>query len=74
MDPHSLIVLAVDRHEPSKLPFYFVGGAVVVWAVVLSAIGLSRPDFPGESRLARMVMVFSALLVVSAMAVAVITS
>jgi hypothetical protein len=73
MDPLSLI-MAVDRHEPSKVPFYIVGGAVAAWAVVLSAIGLSRPDFPGESRLARMVMAFSAVLVVSAMAVAVITS
>ena len=73
MDPLSLI-MAVDDHEPSKVPFYLVGGALAAWAVILSAIGLSRPDFPGESRLARMVMALSAVLVVSAMAVAVITS
>jgi len=73
MDPLSLI-LAVDKHEPSKVPFYFVGGALAVWAVILAAIGLGNPDFPGNRQRARLVMGISAVLVVSAMSVAVITS
>ena len=74
MDLHSLTLLAVDDHEPSKVPFYIAGGLLAVWAVVLSAIGLSRAEFPGEPAVARGVMAISAVLVVTAMAVAVITS
>jgi hypothetical protein len=60
--------------EPSKVPFYFAGGALAVWAVVLSAIGLTRPSFPYGSRGARGVMLISFALVVIAMAVAIATS
>ena len=59
--------------EPSKVPFYFVGGALAVWAVVLASLGLTRPSFPYDTRGQRMVMLISFLLVVAALAAAVAT-
>jgi hypothetical protein len=66
------IVLAAA--EPSKTPFYFVGGALAVWAVVLSAVGLTRPTFPGGQRGARGVMLVTFALMVATMAIAISTS
>ena len=50
--------------EPSKVPFYLAGALLAAWAVVLAAIGLSRPDFPGSTQRTRGVMALSAILVV----------
>ena len=66
------LLLAVD--EPSKVPFYFAGGALAAWAVVLAGIGLTRPEFPFGLTGQRAVMAISALLVVIALATAVLTS
>jgi hypothetical protein len=71
---HALAVLAAEAAEPSKTPFYIVGGALALWAVVLAAAGLSRPEFPGSEAASRGVMAFSTLLVVGAMAAAVLSS
>ncbi len=60
--------------EPSKVPFYFAGGALAVWAVVLAGIGLTRPEFPYGPRGQRGVMAFSFVLVVIAIAMAIATS
>lgn len=60
--------------EPSKVPFYLAGALLAAWAVVLAAIGLSRPDFPGSAQRARGVMALSATLVVATMATAVATA
>jgi hypothetical protein len=68
----SLLVLAAD--EPSKTPFYIVGGALAAWAVLVAFIGITRPDFPASKPLARIVMAISGVLVAAAMAAAVITS
>ena len=59
--------------EPSKVPFYIAGGVLVVWALVLSAIGLSRPEFPGNARGARGVMLLTFVLVVATIAMAIVT-
>ena len=58
----------------SKAPFYLAGGALAVWAVVLSAIGLTRPNFPGNTSGQRGVIAISLVLVVIAIAMAVHTS
>lgn len=63
---------AAHHVEHAKTAFYVAGGLLALWAVVLSAIGLSRPNFPGG--LGRLVILVSALLVVAAMATAVITA
>jgi hypothetical protein len=60
--------------EPNKVPFYFAGGALAVWAVILAGIGLNRPAFPGNLGGARGVAALTVLLVVIAMGVAVATS
>jgi hypothetical protein len=60
--------------EPSKVPFYFAGGILAVWAVVLAGIGLTRPSFPYGTRGQRGVMLISFVLVVIAMAMAIATS
>jgi hypothetical protein len=57
--------------EPSHVPWYICGGALALWAVILSTIGLQRPDFPGGNGGARAVMLISVVLVVAAMAAAV---
>jgi hypothetical protein len=65
---------AAEEAEPSKTPFYVAGLVLAGWAVVLSAIGLSRPDFPRRGGAARGVMLLSTLLVAGALATAVTTS
>jgi hypothetical protein len=59
--------------DPSKVPFFICGGALAVWAVVLSSIGLRRPDFPGSEGGVRAVILISVTIVVSAMVAAVAT-
>jgi hypothetical protein len=60
--------------EPSKVPFFFAGGALAAWAVILAGIGLTRPEFPFDTRGQRAVMAISILLMLIAVAMAVITS
>ena len=69
-----MIPLLLAAGEPSKVPFYIAGGLLVVWAVALTGIGLTRPAFPGSERGARGVMLVSVVLMLLAMAMAVITS
>lgn len=71
---HALLVLASEAaEESSKTAFYVAGIVLAGWAVVLSAVGLTRPDFPGSDGAARGVMAISAVLVVAAMAASVLT-
>ncbi|MHB8691719.1 MAG: hypothetical protein ACYDHH_10770 [Solirubrobacteraceae bacterium] len=58
----------------SKVPFYIAGGVLAVWAVVLAALGLSRPAFPGNGGGARAVMAISFVLMAVTIAMAVHTS
>ena len=53
--------------------FHVAGGLLAIYAVVLTALGLTREDFPGE-RGARIVAVVSALFVLATIAAALITS
>jgi len=71
---HALLAAAAEHAEPSKTAFYIVGGLLATWAVVLAAIGLSRPDFPGGAAAARGGMAISTVLVAAAMVTAVATS
>jgi plastocyanin len=61
--------------EKSRVPFYIAGGALVAWALIVSAgLGLRRADFPGNLAGQRVVMAISAVLVLVAVATAVVTS
>jgi hypothetical protein len=70
----ALVLSAEAEVAPSKTPFYLFGGLLAVWAVVLSAIGMSQATFPATVNAKRGVVALSALLVVGAMATAVITA
>jgi hypothetical protein len=71
---HALLVLAAEAaEETSKTAFYLAGGALAAWAVILAAVGLTRPEFPGSDGAARGVMAISTVLVLAALAAAVAT-
>ena len=69
-----MITLILAAGEPSKIPFYIAGGLLVVWALALAGVGLTRPAFPFHERGARGVMALSLVLALLAMAMAVVTS
>ena len=58
----------------SKVPFFIAGGALAAWAVILAAIGLNRPDFPGDLRGQRAVIAITFTIAVIAIAMAIVTS
>jgi hypothetical protein len=66
--------LLLAAGEPSKTPFYIAGAVLVIWALVLAGLGLTRPAFPYGARGARLVMGGSFVLMVIAMGLAVATS
>jgi hypothetical protein len=66
--------LLLAAAEPSKVPFYLAGGVLAAWAVVLAAIGLTRPAFPYNEAGQRAVMAVSFVLVLVAIAMAIVTS
>jgi hypothetical protein len=70
----ALIAFAASEAEPSKIPFYIAGGALVLWALLVSSFGIRRETFPASQGQARAVMGISVLLIAAAMATAVITA
>ncbi len=61
--------------EKSKVPFYIVGGLLVLWALGLAlGIGTLRPDFPTNSAGERLVIAITVLLVAGTLTAAVATS
>jgi plastocyanin len=61
--------------EKSKVPFYIAGGLLVAWALVLSlVIGARRADFPSNLGQQRAVIAVTAVLVLAAVSMAVVTS
>lgn len=70
----ALLSLATEEAEPSKTAFYIVGGGLAAYAVLLSALGMAKPDFPGSSVAARATMAVSVLFVLAALAAVVATS
>jgi hypothetical protein len=63
---------AVD--EGSKTAFYIGGGVLVAWAVIVSLMGISRPEFPGSAAVGRLTMLVTVVLVAGAISTSVITS
>jgi hypothetical protein len=72
----TLLTLAAEtaEEEPSKTAFYVLGAAAAVWAIVLFAVGMRSPTFPGSAGAQRGVIAISVLLVLGAMASAVLTA
>ncbi len=73
MSATALLVLAAEEAESSKTLFYAGGGVLAAWAVLVSALGLTRPDFPASDGAAKGVYGISALLVLVAVAGAIVT-
>ncbi len=63
--------LLIAAAEPSKVPFYIAGGVLALWAVALSFIGITSPNFPGSNRGARLVMLVSFVIAAAAVAMAI---
>ena len=64
---------AAEHEETSKTAFYVAGSVLAAWAVVLSALGLSRADWPQDGGPAKAVMGISAVLVVATVAASIAT-
>ena len=67
-------LLIAASESSSKVPFYIAGLVFAAWAVVLAAIGLRNPTFPGDLRGQRGVIAISLLLAVIAVGAAILTS
>ena len=54
--------------------FYFAGGALAAWALIVSALGVMREDFPSTRNATRLVGAISVVLVVTAIGSAIYLS
>ena len=70
---HALLLITA-ANESSKVPFYIIGGGLAVFAVILSTIGIQRPDFPSGARGQRGVIAVTAVFALVAIVTAVLTS
>jgi hypothetical protein len=69
-----LALITFAAEEGSKTAYYVAGAALAAFAVIISAIGISRHDrFPPSKGATRAVMGLAAILVVATMASAVLT-
>jgi hypothetical protein len=68
------VLLLTAADEPSKVPFFIIGGALAVYAVVLATIGMQRPNFPGGASGQRGVIGLTLAIVVLAIGAAILTS
>jgi len=66
--------MSVLAAAPSKVPFYIAGAVLAAWAVALAVFGITHPGFPASRSGRRGVVAASALLVVGAMSMAVVTA
>jgi hypothetical protein len=66
--------ILITAAESSKVPFFILGGALAIYAVVLAAIGMNRPSFPGDARGQRAVIGVTLVMIVLAIGAAVLTS
>jgi hypothetical protein len=70
-----LLEVAEEAAEPSKTPFYVLASLLVVFALVLAAIGSARHEtFPPSVGAQRAIMLVGALLVAGTMFSAVVTA
>jgi hypothetical protein len=70
----SALLLITAADEPSKVPFFIIGGVLAVYAVILATLGIQRPDFPSNIGGQRGVIALTAMIAVLAVAAAILTS
>jgi plastocyanin len=71
--PH-LLAAATLFHDRSKTPFFIAAGVLVAWAILVSAAGIRSVHFPTSALQGRLVITVSAVLVVFAVTMAVVTA
>ena len=59
---------AAEEEHKSELPFFLLGGALALFAIVVSVFGFKKPDFPATASAARGVMTLGLALTVATMA------
>jgi hypothetical protein len=64
----------VAEEESDPVGFYIAGGIAAAWAIVLFAVGMKAPGFPGSAAAQRVVTLISVLVVAAAMTSAVLSS
>jgi hypothetical protein len=69
----ALLSLLAEASEPSKTPFYVIGAVLAAVAVLVSAVGILKPEFPGGESGARGMIAATVLLVAGAMVAAALT-
>ena len=69
-----LLAATTTFHDKSKTAFFIAAGLLVVWAILVSAIGIRSPRFPASATQGRAAMAITAVLVVFAAAMAVVTA
>lgn len=69
-----LLAAAAVFHDRSKTPFFIAAGVLVGWAILVSAAGIRSVHFPTSAIQGRLVMAVSAVLVVFAVTMAVVTA
>jgi hypothetical protein len=69
-----LLTVIAAAEEHSEAPFIIAGIVLAVFAVLISAVGFTRPQFPGNDGAARGVMGLGLVLVVLTMAMSIIVS
>ena len=67
-----VLAAAEEGAESSQTPFYVTGGLLVLFAVLVAALGIVKDDFPSSRGVARAVMAVGVLLVASTMTAAVL--
>jgi hypothetical protein len=63
-----LLTVIAAAEESSETPFFIAGIVLVVFALAISAVGFTRPQFPGSDGATRGVIGLGAVLVLLTMA------
>jgi hypothetical protein len=69
-----LLTVIAAAEEHSEAPFIIAGVVLAVFAVLISAVGFTRPQFPGSDGAARGVMGLGLVLVGFTIAMAIVIS
>jgi hypothetical protein len=60
-----------EEHHKSEAPFFIAGGLWALFAVIVSVIGFTRPEFPSSAGAARGVMMASVVFMLGAASTAI---
>ncbi len=67
-------ILAAEESASHEIPYFIAGGLFALWAVVVSIVGLRKPDFPGTSGAGRLTLTVSGVLAVATLGLLIIVT